>query len=793
MACCGALNLHVISAQNVQAIGSTNNKTILNKPWRAGWIALPNDPGKGYGVYHFRKNIDLITKPDSFIVKVSADNRYKLYVNGTLVSAGPARGDTYYWNYETIDLAPYLTKGKNIIAAIVWNEAEFRPEAQISLRTGFILQGNSPAEMILNTDRSWRCFQNKAYSPLVGIGYMTYYVAGPGELVDMNKSVRNWMAADFDDTSWLNAEVIALGKLKGTPDAAGWMLVPSSIPQMERTQQRIPVVRKIEGVSLPSTSFPAVRTAITIPAHTTATFLLDQTYLTNAYLTLNFSQGKDAGISIAYAESLFDDLRKAEKGNRNNIEGKTFAGRQDSIISDGTSVQSFQTLYWRTYRYIRLKVQTREDALIIDDIYGTFTGYPFQLNSKVQTDNAEMQKILDIGWRTARLDALETYMDCPYYEQLQYIGDTRIQAMVSYYNSGDERLALNAINQMDHSRIAEGLTLSRHPSSTPQIIPTFSLSYIAVLYDYWMYRPDAGLVKDKLPGARSVLDFFSKYQQADGSLRDVPYWNFVDWVKDRNWKQGMPPKGKNGGSAILDLQLLLAYQMAAAMESKIGIASFAKIYQQKTVQLKKTIRNRYWDASKGLYADTENKELFSQHANSLAILAGLGNAAEQLAISRKLLDDSSLTPCTIYFKYYLHQALIKSGLGNDYMHWLDIWRDNIANGLTTWAETSDLQHSRSDCHAWGASPNIEIYRTILGIDSYAPGFRKVKIEPHVNNIQGDISGEIPHPNGKISVDYHHHNGRQQIEIVLPRNISGVFIWKKKSYLLQQGRNEFKFQ
>jgi hypothetical protein len=96
-------------------------------------------------------------------------------------------------------------------------------------------------------------------------------------------------------------------------------------------------------------------------------------------------------------------------------------------------------------------------------LYGTFTGYPFQLNAKFDANNDTLNKILEIGWRTARSCAMETYMDCPYYEQLQYIGDSRIQALVTLYNSGDDRLVRNAINQMDHSRIAEGITLSRHP------------------------------------------------------------------------------------------------------------------------------------------------------------------------------------------------------------------------------------------------------------------------------------------------------------------------------------------
>src|SRR5882724_9133428 len=124
----------------------------VNRPWNANWIAAPNDPGNEYGVYYFRKNIELTAKPVRFIIHVSADNRYKLYVNGTLVSLGPARGDTYYWNYETVDLAPYLNAGKNIVAALVYNEAENRPEAQITVRTAFIVQGNEAEEEILNTN-----------------------------------------------------------------------------------------------------------------------------------------------------------------------------------------------------------------------------------------------------------------------------------------------------------------------------------------------------------------------------------------------------------------------------------------------------------------------------------------------------------------------------------------------------------------------------------------------------------------------------------------------------------------
>src|ERR1700749_1734714 len=172
---CTMLAACTLLASNQAHAQIANDHTVLSTPWNAYWIAPANDPGREYGIYYFRKTLDLTAKPVTFIIKVSADNRYKLYVNGTLVSAGPARGDTYYWNYETVDLAPYLMAGKNVVGAIVWNDAEYRPEAQISLRTAFIVQGNTAKEEVLNTDTSWKCINNKAYQPLLGIGYHPYY------------------------------------------------------------------------------------------------------------------------------------------------------------------------------------------------------------------------------------------------------------------------------------------------------------------------------------------------------------------------------------------------------------------------------------------------------------------------------------------------------------------------------------------------------------------------------------------------------------------------------------------
>lgn len=771
---------------------------VADKPWKAVWITHPSEVDQ-YEVLKFRKSFDLASKPASFVINVSADNRYKLFVNGTLVSLGPARGDMFHWNYETVDIAQHLTAGRNTLAALVWNEGPQRPEAQVSLMTAFILQGNAAAENVVNTDKTWKVIRDEGYQPLRprAIGY---YVAGQGEFITMGKTVKGFEVKDVDDSQWSEPRTMYQGIPKGvfTFAPVQWMLVPSPLPQMEMTPQRMASVRKAEGVKVP-TGFPKTKVQLTIPANTSATLLIDNEVLTNAYTTMVFSDGKDAGISIGYAEALYvrnknEDLNKYSiermpKDHRDEVDGKVFVGRRDSLISDGSKSQSFTSLTYRTYRYVQLKVKTAAQPLIIDDLYGVFTGYPFQLASSFTTNDVALKKTLEIGWRTARLCATETYMDCPYYEQLQYFGDTRIQALVTMFNSRDDRLVRNAIAMGDRSRIAEGVTMSRYPTATTQLIPPFSLWWIGMVHDYWMYRDDPAFVKSMLPGTRAVLSFFQKYQQPDGSLKGLPYWIFTDWVTSPGWKDGMAPIGRNGNSAILDMQLMWTYQLAAQLEEKLGLKELSIDYLLKADQLKTTVRGKYWDATSGLFADTQEKDVFSQHANALAVLCGLVDSDDRGFYAKMVLPAASspMARASIYFKYYFNQAIAKLGFGYNYLSLLDPWHNNINMGLTTWSETSDVANARSDCHAWGSSPNVELYRIVLGIESAEPGFGKVRIKPM--GVDPVMGGKIPHPQGEISVLYTKDSkGKWTLNAELPGTVTGELIWGTKSYPLKSGKN-----
>src|ERR1700752_1268039 len=92
-----------------------------HREWHAAWVTHPTAPLREPLVLHFRRTLDLPVVPSNYPVRVSADNRFILWVNGQRVGDGPARGDLIHWRYERFDLAPYLRTGQNLITATVWN------------------------------------------------------------------------------------------------------------------------------------------------------------------------------------------------------------------------------------------------------------------------------------------------------------------------------------------------------------------------------------------------------------------------------------------------------------------------------------------------------------------------------------------------------------------------------------------------------------------------------------------------------------------------------------------------
>jgi len=766
-------------------------ESLLHQRWTARWITHPVAPKSDYGVWLFRRTLDLPDKPARFLVHVTADARYQLWVNGEPVCRGPQASDSQEWRYETVDLAPWLKAGANVVAAQVRGYGDLAPFASMGWRTGFLLQGDSTIERVLDTGPAWKVLRADSYTPFQAdrAALRTFVVVSPGDHLDGSKHPWGWQEPGFDDATWSTARPFDFGKPRGWGTDVDYWLQPRSIPPLQEIPERLTRVVRANGVA-PPREFPAHPAPFTVPAGTKARMLLDQGHLTNAYPQLTVSGGRGATVTLRYAEALFD--AKGQKGHRDETEGRELRGLGDRFLPDGGAHRRFAPMDFRTYRYLQLDIETGPAPLTIEDLSGVFTGYPFKENASFSSDDPELARMWTVGWRTARLCAIDTYVDCPYYEQLQYVGDTRIQALISLYVSGDDRLMRNALELYDRSRIPEGLTQSRYPSRSAQIISPFSLFWVDMLHDYWRHRSDDAFLRARLTGLQSVLAWFeAKIDPSTGLLGPLPYWSFVDWANEWPWNDavgagGEPAGAHTGGSSILTLQYAGTLRRAAELCRALGRTDLADHYNLVGAGLLAAVNRRCWDDRRRLYADTPDRAIFSQHANVFAVLAGAveGEAARDLM--QRTVDDKSLIQVTTYFRFYLLRAMKAAGLGDQYLAGLGQWREMLARGLTTFAEKPDP--TRSDCHAWSASPVYELLATVAGIEPASAGFATVRIEPHLGHLR-EAAARMPHPRGEIAVTLRREGDGIQAGISLPDGVTGTFVWAGRSLSLHPGAQQ----
>ncbi|MCP3735911.1 hypothetical protein M9979_13630 [Sphingomonas sp. RP10(2022)] len=767
-----------------------------------GWITQADTPASANPVVlHFRRAVDLAAKPARFPVRVTADNRFVLYVNGTRVASGPSTGDVAHWREATIDLAPWLRRGRNVVAAVVWNGVkpivvpadatpqqrqraegamlftQTAPNFQQSVATGFRLIGDGKAAAISTERAGWRVrrdaghgFEN-GWRQIIKSGL--FYVAAHPETIDAARADFDWAGPDEQGTGWQDATP--------APDAARRGIVADRLlPQGYAATSPGKVVRTdLAG----GTAFPT--RAVTVPANSKVTLLIQRDAMVAAYPQLDVDGGAGARVTLTWSEALYDANRK--KGDRALVGDRSVYGIHDTFLPDGRP-RTFETLWWRTWRYAEIAVETKDAPLVLKGLRAFETGYPFEQIARFTSDDPTLTRIFDVGWRTARIDAHETYMDTAYWEQLQYTGDTRLQMLISYAVSGDARLAEQAIDAFPGSNVEGGLMDGAYPQRAPNVIAPFSLIWVAMLDDWRMRQRDPAPIVRHLDRMRTVLDWFRPWQQPSGLLGKNPQWNFIDWVgQPATDRKVFPSYGSTNESCLMTVSWLGALQQGARIEAALGDPARGTAYAAKADTLKQAIRARCWVPARGLFADNPDGAVFSQHMNALAILYDVATPVEARAILDKIVAPgrgidapAGMTTTSYYFAWYLAQAFVHAGQGDRYLGLLDTWRDMLKLNYTTWPE--ERGDTRSDTHAWSAHPTADLLGIVAGIGPGEAGYRSVRIAPALGTLKR-VDATAATPAGPVSVKYAITGTRLTAQITRPASLPGTFEWQGRSYPL----------
>ena len=765
--------------------------------WDAKSITCQDIPEADYAVVMFRRSFSLDEKPNKFIVHVSADNRYKLYVNGKYASTGPQLSDWRHWRYETIDIAPYLQQGENVKAAEVTNWGPDRLFGIMSIRTAFMMQGETKNESIVNTaaDGQWKAKKNESYRPLApnwiyGVDISGgFYATNPGDSVNLVSALfpQDWTLTSFNDSEWKPSKWI--WNISNEEDGGFfWLMKPRSTPQVVQEKARFKKVVRSEGAVAAAADFINGKKPLVLPPNSKASLLLDFETVSMGFPELLISGGKNSKIKIRYAENLFNEDKS--KGDRNDFAGKNIMGLRDVIIPDGRSNFMYTPTWYRTFRFIQIDIETAGEELTLHDYYNMATAAPMKRLAEFDCDNPVYKKIDEICWRTAAICTQDNLLSDAYYEQMMYVGDSWVHALVNLYMSGEEIWLRNAIEQFDYSRMPDGNITSCYPLKSTFVHPNFSLIWVEMLYDYMMYCDDKEFIRKYAQSVRSTLNWFENNIKENGLVGDPVGSYFVDWYGEDEFPGvGCYPGSRNGNSALVTFHYSATLLRAADLFDYLGLHGEAISFRQKSEKLNAGVVAVCWDEQKGLFAENPDKKFYDERTNIMAIKAQVFDKERQKKLLARCLDDKTISKPTYYFRrsHFDEMKRLNEGALMDKV--LDIWKDLLPLNMTTTPER--IVRQRSEAHPWSASPSIAFVNIAAGINPAEPGYKSVSIEPSLGALKY-IKASYPHRLGSIKVNLKKtKNNGIEGTVELPKGLTGVFRYNDKVISLNEGTVQLK--
>lgn len=679
-------------------------------------------------LYYFKREY-AVTDLRKSVLNILAETRYKLYVNGRLCAVGPCKPTSEVRYYDAVDITEYLNLGKNLIEVHVLQLAYAPHKSGYTFMESVIRTGDMAlcawgncGEVQICTDESWLVAKEKGITFFFEPEYNWYNVAALCERVSTD------YRTDLDyGNAVLGHEVYCYDEAKGKCSELAFAAKRRPIPMMYFRQADLPQIR--QGV-------------------------YDAGKLTCGYVRLRCS-GKGS-LRITYAESVvFAEEGKLKKRKRDDEKG-IIIGDFDEVEVDGECF--FEPFWMRTFRFIKIEA---EGDVCIESFDYLETGYPIEVSDKYDFGNDRDDQLFAISVNTLKRCMHETYMDCPYYEQLQYTMDTHLQMLYTYQLTTDKALAEKAIDDFAASYRVGGLTQSRFPVVNAQYIPGFSLFFILMLYEHSKRFSDTSFLRKYIHIADGIINWF--VERLDGYMVSrSALWDFIDW------SSGYDDGQITENEPIATYSLMLAYTLEKLTEMHQMLGNTVVAYGDLADKIKADVRSRCFDENCGMYADSSGKTHFSQHQQIWAVLCGMdtGEAAKDILLRSRSLK----TKVTSAYMYYYFRALEIAGIYSEAEETMNELRSLVDLNCTTTPEGIG-EDNRSECHAWSAVAIYEFTAKVLGV-TYSDG--TIYVKPYIAG-RTHAKGEVATPDGMVFCQWKKEATGFTIDLQLPQGKKAVLI------------------
>lgn len=641
----------------------------------------------------------------NFCLKISADDRYKLYLDGEFIQEGPAPSHPEHYYYNEIKFSD-IAQGEHVLGIHLYyqgciNRVFYSGDLRLGLAAE--LRSESGEQIPLHfLYQKTEAYQGEK------IGYDTQFL----ENFDARKFPAGWNRTDFREHGW---DKMVLAKW------ADYSLYP------QPTKMLWHITRKPEKIEMRK----------------------DRIFVDAGRETVgNLSflvEGKPGDKVIIRQGEELDEMGRVRYDMRCGC-------RYEEVFTLGEGECLWEPFDYKGFRYA--EILPDEGVKIKNTLINT-RHYPMDERlCRIASGDKKLEEIFEICKNAVKLGTQEGYLDCPTREKGQYLGDALITAHAQVLLTGETDMLLKCIEEFgETAAFCPGL-LAVAPGGYMQEIADFSLLYPEIILLYYRFTGDRTVIEKYYGTVEGMLGYFRKFSRGDGLLEQVgEKWNLVDWPENLRDGYDFPltrPVVGEGCHNVINALYLGAAKNFMFMAELLGRETG---YENLFDGLKEAYYRAFFRKETGIFADSESSSHGALHSNVYPLYFHLAREEDREGILDFI--EGKGFACGVMHSYFVLKVLGAYGryrkmyelLVNEGDHgWVQMLREGATACFEAWGK--EQKWNTSLCHPWACAPIPIIIEEIGGICPAPEEEKGYRFCPHIPKEIGEFCISVPF-RGKI--------------------------------------------
>lgn len=686
----------------------------------ATWIGSshPFDLHEAYLCFRSPDSWRLQDRPQQAELLLTADSRYKLWINGRFVARGPARSFPSAQAVDRLDVTSYMRPGRNVLAVHVYQPGYSHFAYLHRGAAGLLAELRCDGQATLVTGSDWRVRRDPSFA--AGVRRISIYGSGVEER-DLRQA-DDWVDLSYDDSAWDPARIVAS---VGSHPWTG--LRERSLPLLEEWELPLPLPDVRCG------PYPAGRrhdphlalregwaTAVTAEMEADADdwfcpalqedeaaywlFDLGRDYTCQGWVEVKGAGGEER-LSISYAEKIRDgDLVLSDPQTYCRV-------RMTDRFRLRPGGQEAEPFALRGGRYLIFQLSGPAGPGLRLRFHARASRYPLQVTHEVATEDPLLAEVITLCERTFEACLQDGFIDCTWREAAQWVGDALPQSLIMASMSDDTRPLRQVIGMAAEGTYEDGVLPSVLPGEVhAYVVVDYNFTWVELLDLYSTLSGDDDFVAEMWPVLSKMLDRFHRDVGHDGLILSQPGRRlFLDWA----------PLSRQEPNAVYNLHYLLALQTAAGLAERLDTGTGdAATWQRRASALQFAIRRAFWH--EGRWYDDGERTTHSQLSAALALITRTVRDGEKEVLLQALVDRSldphdEHTPGEMvlnspFMHHYIFEALRQEGREEAVVEIVRRrWGRWVRDGYPTTWENWDVDFpDGSQCHAFSAHPRYHL-------------------------------------------------------------------------------------